>query len=78
MIAESAAESELQNELLTKLHADDETEVPPPPGTEPLLPIPPVHDSTDHEKKESEDDHPRERHHRERRRSYSRDSHRER
>ena len=78
MIAESASEAVLQNEKLAKVHTDDESEVPLPPGTEPLLPIPAVHDSADHEKKENEDDYPKERHHRERRRSYSRDNHRER
>lgn len=78
MIAESASEAVLQSEKLAKVHTDDESEVPLPPGTEPLLPIPSAQHSSDKDKKEKEDDHPKEKHHRERRRSYSRDNHRER
>lgn len=72
------SESEVQNESSTKLHTDEESEVPPPPGTEPLLPIPSAPEAQDHDKKEVEEEYPRERHHRERRRSYSRDTHRDR
>lgn len=75
---------------MTKLTTDEETEVPPPPGTEPLLPIPAIGSSPEKEREhrrepppvtereERRDDYGGERHSREQRRSFSKDSHRER
>lgn len=67
---------------------EEETEVPPPPGTEPLLPIPAIGSSPERDrersdppsrdKKERENEYPGERQSRERRRSFSRDNHRDR
>ena len=73
---------------MAKLIVEDETEVPPPPGTEPLLPIPALGNSPDknlehvaskvEEKKEQDDDYSDDQRPRERRRSFTKDSHRER
>lgn len=78
----------MQSDTVTKLTTDEETEVPPPPGTEPLLPIPAIGSSPERdrersdpptrEKKERENEYPGERQSRERRRSFSRDGHRDR
>lgn len=86
---ESSSESQLQSDSVTKLTTDEETEVPPPPGTEPLLPIPAIVSSPEREpeqnnippnrdKKERENEYAGERQSRERRRSFSRDGPRER
>lgn len=88
-LPEPTSESHLQSDSVTKLTTDEETEVPPPPGTEPLLPIPAIVSSPEREqersqeppcreKKERDNDYAGERQSRERRRSFSRDSHRER
>lgn len=88
-LPESTSESHLQSDSVTKLTTDEETEVPPPPGTEPLLPIPAIVSSPEREqersqeqpcreKKERDNDYAGERQSRERRRSFSRDNHRER
>lgn len=89
-LPEPTAESHLQSDSVTKLTTDEETEVPPPPGTEPLLPIPAIVSSPEKEKERSQDppgrekkerdsnDYIGERQSRERRRSFSRDGHRER
>ncbi|EFN87378.1 Retinoblastoma-binding protein 6 [Harpegnathos saltator] len=88
-LPEPTSESHLQSDSVTKLTTDEETEVPPPPGTEPLLPIPTIVSSPEREqernqeppcreKKERDNDYAGERQSRERRRSFSRDSHRER
>jgi hypothetical protein len=85
----STSESNLQSDSVTKLTTDEETEVPPPPGTEPLLPIPAIVSSPERErersdppsrdKKERDNEYVGERQSRERsRRSFSRDGHRER
>lgn len=88
VLPESTPESHLQSDSVTKLTTDEETEVPPPPGTEPLLPIPAIvsspereHERSDppsREKKERDNEYAGERQSRERRRSFSRDGHRER
>lgn len=40
---------------MTKMPTDEESEVPPPPGTEPLLPIPAIGSSPERER---DPDHP--------------------
>lgn len=87
-LPESTSESHLQSDSVTKLTTDEETEVPPPPGTEPLLPIPALGSSPERErersdpssrdKKERDNEYSGERQSRERRRSFSRDGHRDR
>lgn len=87
-LPESTSESHLQSDSITKLTTDEETEVPPPPGTEPLLPIPALVSSPERErersdpssrdKKERDNEYTGERQSRERRRSFSRDGHRDR
>jgi len=88
-LPESTSESHLQkSDSITKLTTDEETEVPPPPGTEPLLPIPALVSSPERErersdpssrdKKERDNEYSGERQSRERQRSFSRDGHRDR
>lgn len=87
-LPETTSESDLQSDSVTKLTTDEETEVPPPPGTEPLLPIPAIGSSPERdrersdppsrEKKERENEYLGERQSRERRRSFSRDGYRDR
>lgn len=92
-LPESTPESHLQSDSVTKLTPDEETEVPPPPGTEPLLPIPALvrenspererserSDPVSRDKKERDNEYSSsgERQSRERRRSFSRDGHRDR
>ncbi|RLU15449.1 hypothetical protein DMN91_012443, partial [Ooceraea biroi] len=89
ILPDSTSESNLQSDSIAKLTTDEETEVPPPPGTEPLLPIPAIVSSPEREreqsdppsrdKKERDNEYAGERQSRERsRRSFSRDGHRER
>lgn len=88
-LPEPTSESDLQSDSVTKLTTDEEAEVPPPPGTEPLLPIPAIVSSPERERERSNppirdkkerdrDEYAGERQPRERRRSFSRDGHRER
>lgn len=84
-LPDSTSESDLQSDSVTKLTTDEETEVPPPPGTEPLLPIPAIGSSPERdrerrepsviEREERREDYRGERHSREQRRSFSKDSH---
>lgn len=84
---ESTSEVQKPTEVTTKV-TEEETEVPPPPGTEPLLPIPAIGSSpereTDHscppnpDNNEKDHDYPQDKQSKERRRSFSRESHRER
>jgi hypothetical protein len=75
-------ESDMHNDIATKLMTDDETEVPPPPGTEPPLLSKRMSDQSwrdrDSGSELREDDYCKDRFSRERRRSFSRDNHRER